>query len=663
MEAASGASQPLNLCHVQTKACILNRAHALLHSLALLYLIHFRLSHLIFLLAQHDGTAAPIILWLLIFSAELLLSFMWLQGTAFGWRPVRRTVFPERLPGEEELPAIDVFICTTDPEKEPTLGVMNTVLSAMALDYPPQKLNVYVSDDGGFSETLSGLREAAKFAKTWIPFCRTYGITCGCPQAYLSEADHSDQEDQLPPDNLFIEERRKIQEGYDLFKANILKGRDNKSSSLLYHDGEAGTSKDHKSSIELRVSGTMSNSPYILVLDCDMYCNDRSSAKQSMCFHLDPKTSQSSFAFVQFPQRFHNISKNDIYDSHLRSTFNDGLRGPILSGTGFYIKREALCNSPSFSQDISEVRTLYGRSNVFITKLNQGYKLDDFTSLPWSLQDEARSLASCTYEEETKWGQEVGFMYGSVVEDFFTSLHRLHRQGWTSAYLDPPRPQFLGNGVTSLNDLLVQGTRWSSGLIDVALSKYTPLKYDTSSKMSLLQTMCYSLLALFPLYCLPLWCFATIPQLCLLNDIALYPKAVTCHLYGTLDAVLKKIGYREASFMPTNKALDEEQVKLYHAGKFNFQASDMLVGPLVFVVTLNVISLVFGSARAFFFNDWDRMFIQICMSFYVTIMSWPVIEAMLIRKDKGRIGFEVTLKWAGLCLGVLLLGSVLIRPV
>uniref|UniRef100_A0A7N0V6M9 Uncharacterized protein n=1 Tax=Kalanchoe fedtschenkoi TaxID=63787 RepID=A0A7N0V6M9_KALFE len=464
----------------------------------------------------------------------------------------------------------------------------------------------------------------------------------------------------------------------------------------------------------LRVSGTMSNSPYILVLDCDMYCNDRSSAKQSMCFHLDPKTSQSSFAFVQFPQRFHNISKNDIYDSHLRSTFNvlwpgqDGLRGPILSGTGFYIKREALCNSPSFSQDISEVRTLYGRSNVFITKLNQGYKLDDFTSLPWSLQDEARSLASCTYEEETKWGQEVGFMYGSVVEDFFTSLHRLHRQGWTSAYLDPPRPQFLGNGVTSLNDLLVQGTRWSSGLIDVALSKYTPLKYDTSSKMSLLQTMCYSLLALFPLYCLPLWCFATIPQLCLLNDIALYPKvstswhfitfififlsstlkflqdvlraggsiqawinetriwmikAVTCHLYGTLDAVLKKIGYREASFMPTNKALDEEQVKLYHAGKFNFQASDMLVGPLVFVVTLNVISLVFGSARAFFFNDWDRMFIQICMSFYVTIMSWPVIEAMLIRKDKGRIGFEVTLKWAGLCLGVLLLGSVLIRPV
>lgn len=71
---------------------------------------------------------------------------------------------------------------------------------------------------------------------------------------------------------------------------------------------------------QLRVSAVMSNSPYILVLDCDMFCNDATSAQYAMCFHLDPKIS-STLAFVQFPQKFHNISKNDIYDSQLRSLF------------------------------------------------------------------------------------------------------------------------------------------------------------------------------------------------------------------------------------------------------------------------------------------------------------------------------------------------------
>lgn len=71
---------------------------------------------------------------------------------------------------------------------------------------------------------------------------------------------------------------------------------------------------------QLRVSSILSNSSYILILDCDMYCNDSTSARQAMCFHLDPKISPS-LAFVQFPQKFHNISKTDIYDSQLRITF------------------------------------------------------------------------------------------------------------------------------------------------------------------------------------------------------------------------------------------------------------------------------------------------------------------------------------------------------
>ena len=64
----------------------------------------------------------------------------------------------------------------------------------------------------------------------------------------------------------------------------------------------------------------ISNAPYILVLDCDMFCNSPASARQALCFHLNPQISPS-LAFVQFPQKYYNISKNDIYDSQHRSAY------------------------------------------------------------------------------------------------------------------------------------------------------------------------------------------------------------------------------------------------------------------------------------------------------------------------------------------------------
>lgn len=78
--------------------------------------------------------------------------------------------------------------------------------------------------------------------------------------------------------------------------------------------------------LQLRVSGIMSNAPYIVVLDCDMYCNDPTSARQAMCFHLEPQIS-SSLGFGQYPQTFYNLSKNDIYDGQGRSAYK--LRNPV----------------------------------------------------------------------------------------------------------------------------------------------------------------------------------------------------------------------------------------------------------------------------------------------------------------------------------------------
>ena len=225
----------------------------------------------------------------------------------------------------------------------------------------------------------------------------------------------------------------------------------------------------------------------------------------------------------------------------------------------FFIDLFALIDKKFVDQkDFTELRKSIGSSIEFVKSLLGNNKLD--MKMP-ELAAETQQLASCAYEDGTKWGEEVirsiyvqlmkaekihfqsqeynnrifllinesnlwqaGFLYASVAEDVFTGVASLHCKGWNSVYFNPSRPQFLGSGTTNLNDFFVQGTRWSSGLVDLAISKYCPLIYGLF-KMSFLECVCYGWLATFPIwYFFSLWCLATIPQLCLLNGISLYPE-------------------------------------------------------------------------------------------------------------------------------------------
>ncbi|EEF33090.1 cellulose synthase, putative [Ricinus communis] len=707
-------SLPLHSKNVHKLFILINRSHAFMHCIAISFLIHYRTSFLF----QDPKTVVTSVPWLLVFFSEILLFFAWLLGLAHRWRPISRTVFPERLPEDRKLPGLDVFICTADPNKEPTSEVMNTVLSAMALDYPAEKLHIYLSDDGGAAITLHGMKEAWKFAKWWLPFCRRHGIKTRCPKAYFSAAD--DMYDSTPE---FIADREKIKEKYEKFKESTMRATANGCPEGM---GNAN-SRDHSAAVEmineseqedyvemplvvyvsrekrpsyshnfkagalnvlLRVSGVVSNSPYILVLDCDTYSNDPTSARQAMCFHLDPKIS-SSLAFVQFPQLFHNINANDIYDSEIRNNFRlclygmDGLEGPCMCGSNLYVKREALYDRRNIHNvgDLRQLKNSFGTSNEFIKSLKPDYKPSSMRREgESSLLQEAKVLASCTYENSTKWGKEVGFLYDTVVEDYFTGL-TMHCKSWKSVYLNPPRAQFLGSAATNLDDALTQCTRWMTGLVGVGISKFCPLLYGPP-RMSFLQSMCYAELALFSLFqSFSLWCLATIPQLCLLSGVPLYPevsnpcffififvftsaiaihlfevlytgasfrtmineqriwtiRAVTCFTYGSLDAIMKTLGLREASFLPTNKVEDDDQIKLYEMGKFDFQASTRLLAPLATLASLNMASFFVGIIRMIFAGDLDKYLLQVLLSFYILAINYPIIEGMIIRKDKGRI--------------------------
>ncbi|KAL4325394.1 hypothetical protein GQ457_11G024880 [Hibiscus cannabinus] len=170
----------------------LNRFFAAVYACGILALLYRHAQTLV-----NSTTLASFSITLSLLIADLVLAFMWAAAQALRMCPIRRNQYPENLKKfvkEEDFPGLDVFVCTTDPYKEPPVRVMNTVLSLMAYDYPTEKISVYVSDDGGSAVTLFAFMEAAKFASYWLPFCRDNNIMDRSPHAYFSSLHSTNSE-------------------------------------------------------------------------------------------------------------------------------------------------------------------------------------------------------------------------------------------------------------------------------------------------------------------------------------------------------------------------------------------------------------------------------------------------------------------------------------
>ncbi|TVU01771.1 hypothetical protein EJB05_52767, partial [Eragrostis curvula] len=738
-------SQPLSSVRVNKPLAAANRLLAALHAA----LAAAAIAHRAILLLAGGGAGRPL-LHVAMLAADLTLLFIWSLSQAPMWRPVTRAAFPDRLlirrrRRSSPLPGVDVLVVTADPEKEPTVEVMNTVVSAMALDYPAGSLSVYLSDDAGSPLTLLAARKAYAFARAWVPFCTKYRVQCPCPSRYFAGDDdrdggddddrHGFAEDKLRIKNMYetlteeLEEAKKQQLDASGTKADhdayveIISDDEEATSmpSLVYVSREKRRTCPHHFkagalNVLLRVSGLMSNSPYVLVLDCDMNCNSRSSALEAMCFHLDDHLpDKRSLGFVQFPQMFRNLSSKDIYANELRSIFStrwkglDGLRGPILSGTGFYARRDALYGAtpssasqgklPSQScgyefcfMEAGELERRFGRSNDLVASVRS--LNDPASSSRRRGQDEkdaARLVARCSYEPGTAWGHEVGFLYQSVVEDYFTGYRQLFLRGWTSVYCYPApesRPPFLGSVPTNLNDVLVQNKRWMSGLLAVGLSpKHCPLLSVSLDAVSTLQSMSFAYYAFAALYAFPVLCYATLPQLCFFRGAAAVPlfpntaasvavfassalqhlvevsvakrgrlvalgtwwneqrfwalNAVTGQLFACASVLLELVGVGTVDFELTSKASDGE---LYGNGVFDFTGCSMLLLPATTLSVLNVAALVGGTWNVMgsgggFSGD---LFPQLLLLCYGAALSYPLLEGMFLRQDAARVPVRIT---------------------
>lgn len=131
-----------------------------------------------------------------------------------------------------------------------------------------------------------------------------------------------------------------------------------------------------------------------------MHCNDPGAPRRAMCYFLDPELSPK-LAYVQFPQRFPGVNKNDIYGGEIKRLYQinprgmDGLKGPNYVGTGCFHSRRSFYGPPSSPPSL-------------LNDLNE--QTSDTPLSSEAILRKAHEVASCKYEDGTKWGSTVRFL-------------------------------------------------------------------------------------------------------------------------------------------------------------------------------------------------------------------------------------------------------------
>ncbi|KAB1215437.1 Cellulose synthase-like protein G2 [Morella rubra] len=379
----------------------------------------------------------------------------------------------------------------------------------------------------------------------------------------------------------------------------------------------------------LRVSAIMTNAPIVLTQDCDMCSNDPQTARRALCYLSDPKI-QSNLGYIQFPQRFNGLNKNDTYACEMKRSFQinpigiDGLSGPIYIGTGYVFNRRVFFGGPS-TFVVSEMPELSPKAIV------------DKPIQSQPVLAMAHHVAGCNYENETKWGSkqdsvvQMGFRYGSLLEDILTG-YRLKCEGWRSIFCHPDRAAFYGHSPINLVDILNQSKRWAIGFLEVGFSKYSPTTFGAQA-MGPLMGVAYAHYVFKPLWSIPTTIYAFLPQLAaLLNGISIFPrvldqwfllyaflffgaymqdfldfflaggsvqswwndqkiwmvKGLSCLLFGLVEYLLKSLGISTQGFNLTSEVVDDEQRRRSGQGVFEFGVASPLFLPVTAAAIMNL---------------------------------------------------------------------------
>ncbi|CAL5081946.1 unnamed protein product [Urochloa decumbens] len=596
--------------------------------------------------------------WLGMLAAELWFGFYWVITQSVRWHPVRRRTFKDRLAARygDRLPCVDIFVCTADPHSEPPSLVMATVLSLMAYNYPPEKLNVYLSDDGGSVLTFYALWETSSFAKHWLPFCRRYNIEPRSPAAYFAESEKPNDPRGLEEWSFVKGLYEEMTERIDSAVRSANVPEEIRANHRGFSEWNTGiTSKDHQPIVQVLIDGK----------DRDAVDNE-GNVLPTLVYMAREKR----------PQYHHNF-KAGAMNALVELRGFDGVGGPLYIGTGCFHRREILCGR-RFTNDYKE-------------EWDRGIKEKIELSINQT-EEKAKSLATCIYEHNTQWGNEIGVKYGFPVEDVITGL-TIHCRGWKSVCNNPLREAFTGVAPKTLAQTILQHKRWSEGNFSIFLSKYCPFIFGNGN-ISLQQQMAYSVYGLWAPNSLATLYYVIIPSMGLLKGIPLFPKVmspwimpymyvsvvkniysayeallygdtlrgwwngqrmwmirrITSYLYGVIDTVRKMLGLSKMAFLVSPKVSDEDELKRYEQEIMEFGTSSPDYVIIATIALLNVVCLVGGLCRIFTSGrnmTLNGFFLQVVLCGLLVIINVPIYEAMFLRKDRGRIPFSVTLTSVG----------------
>ncbi len=124
----------------------------------------------------HYHGMASFIAAIILYLAEVYGIILFLIGAFVNVRPLRRKILP--MPPEKDLPTVDIFIPSLD--ESPQL-LKNTILAAQNIDYPKDKLQIYLLDDGStlerrHTQDLLIAQQAKKRHHTLKKLCKEVGI-------------------------------------------------------------------------------------------------------------------------------------------------------------------------------------------------------------------------------------------------------------------------------------------------------------------------------------------------------------------------------------------------------------------------------------------------------------------------------------------------------
>ncbi|KAM0844274.1 hypothetical protein ACQ4PT_057166 [Festuca glaucescens] len=287
-----------------------------------------------------------------------------------------------------------------------------------------------------------------------------------------------------------------------------------------------------------RVSAVMTNAPIMLNVDCDMFANNPQVAQHAMCLLLGFDDEIES-GFVQAPQKFYGALKDDPFGNQLEVGFKKigggvaGIQGIFYSGTGCFHRRKVIYGMPppdtnkherTGSPSYKELKIKFGSSKELIESSMDVISGDVLSQDISSRVEAAKQVGTCNYEAGTCWGQEIGWVYGSMTEDILTG-QRIHATGWRSALMDTNPPAFMGCAPTGGPASLTQYKRWATGLLEILISWNSPILGTIFGRLQFRQCLAYIFIYVWPVRASFELCYALLGPICLLTNQSFLPKA------------------------------------------------------------------------------------------------------------------------------------------